>query len=114
MPKKTKKPTILSKQELMEQLYDLLMGQIEPDLMKENQEWTAAFLATLSAEDQLEKLEYYHLAYQEFLDHWPDFIGQVIGNLEESHQAYQDFAKNRETDILSDIEIEITNTDDGN
>ena len=74
MPSQQKK---LSKEEIMQQLFDALMEQIEPKLMTGARKLTAAELAAMVPAERAEWMLYFQKAYEEFIDRWPEFVANA-------------------------------------
>lgn len=74
MPKQKSKKT--ERNPVVEQLYDCLMGEIEPELMTTMLPQLAEIYADESAEEMLKRREHYQWAFAQCASLWDEFIAE--------------------------------------
>ena len=95
-------------EELAEQIYDLLMAEIEPDLMLANLPLLDEKYAGESEQDQKKRMARYERSYAEFDRQFNDFMNEVNDDVRDSKRAslakQESDAKKSEQDELASLE----------
>jgi hypothetical protein len=70
-------PEKLTKEEVMQQLFDALMESIEPKLMISQRKETSSELAAMPPKIRAEWMGHYKSCYEEFMKQWPEFVARA-------------------------------------
>lgn len=80
-------PEKLTKQEVMQQLFDALMESIEPKLTTSQRKETSAELAAMPPEIRAEWMGHYKSCYEEFMKQWPEFVSRATREVSQMGDA---------------------------
>ncbi|MBM3228184.1 hypothetical protein FJZ27_05015 [Candidatus Peribacteria bacterium] len=97
-------PKKLTREEVMQQLFDSLMEQIEPKLTTAQREQTAAELAAMQPKERIEWMSYYKRAYEEFLKRWPEFVAKATSEVGLMREALVQFSDEVDLKNMKNLE----------
>lgn len=76
----------ITDEELAQQLYDVVMRDIEPDLLSYNTPKLAEFYKDETAAEHAKRMERYQVAYTQFKSAWGAFLTKVQSQLSKHQQ----------------------------
>ena len=98
----------ISNEELAEQLYDMIMREIEPDLLSYNIPKLDEYYKDETEEQHKERMKRYDVAYKQFEEKLQEFMNnvqdEVRGTKRDSLLAKEQEDKEHDMEVLEDIE----------